>query len=174
MQPYTNAKYYKLVLLLHYQYYYLEGRCFIRSKTDFIFKKSQAHFRKTLFCLNSCVKERFSSWWGIFYHLLPHNKQVASRMWSSCFPKLSMESNVREWSTLLKGKTGNHFLSRRIIVSMEGHCCPLCRRCRNKEFCFLLRTSGESSSATFPAFITNTRSESRMVLSLVETNTAAA
>ena len=51
-----------------------------------------------------------------------------------------------------------------------GHCCPLCRRCWNKEPSFLLRWVGESSSATLPACITSTRSESKMVFSLWTAN----
>lgn len=51
-----------------------------------------------------------------------------------------------------------------------NHCCPLCRSRWNKESSLLLRTSGESSSATFPACITRTRSESKMVFSLARAN----
>lgn len=52
----------------------------------------------------------------------------------------------------------------------EGHCCPLCRSRWNKEPSFWLRRVGESSSATLPACITSTRSESKMVFSLWTAN----
>lgn len=47
-----------------------------------------------------------------------------------------------------------------------GHSCPLRRRRWNKEPSCCLRLLGEPSSATLPACITSTQSESKTVLSL--------
>lgn len=47
-------------------------------------------------------------------------------------------------------------------------CWLLCRSCRNREWGWLRRAEGESSSTTLPAWSTSTRSEFRIVLSLCE------
>lgn len=47
-------------------------------------------------------------------------------------------------------------------------CWLLCRSCLNREWGWLRRAEGESSSTTLPAWSTSTRSEFRIVLSLCE------